>query len=224
MNGKQQITPTDLKLIPGDIIIYNATKGGFFSSAQRYFTRMNFTHTAVVFNQVIGMDSVIEAKEAVAITPFSETLQDSTVEFWIFSIDGVDNLILQDALKYAYIEFSGKTYGFLQLLYFIRRWIWETKWVKILFGWLPRLLGKPADVRQWNNWFVSGTICSELKWHYDEHIATKIGDDDWLKILHEWNSNNFHSGDAYNVCERVQRIHLKYERKFVDGTLTLYRY
>ena len=77
-------------------------------------------------------------------------------------------------------------------------------------------------MRQWNNWFVGGTICSELKWHYDNHIAFKIGDESWKEILAEWNSNNFHSGDAYNVCVRTERIELKYERKFVNGELKLF--
>jgi len=224
MNSEQQITSENISLKPGDIIIYNATKGGVFSSLQRYFTRMDFTHTAIVFNKIIGLDSVIEANETVAITPFKRTLKENTTEFWIFRIEDVSDELLQEALKHIYDKYSAKLYGFLQLLYFVRRWVWETKWVKLLFGWMPRLIGKPVDVRQWNNWFVKGTICSELKWHYDYFIAERIEDNDWLDILEEWNSNNFHSGDAYKVCIRVPKIKLKYERKFVNSELELISY
>lgn len=133
MNGGQNISPEDMILKAGDIIIYNATNGGFFSSLQRYFTRMKFTHTAVVFNKIIGLDSVIEANETVAITPFSRTLHENITEFWVFRIKDVNDERLQEALQYIYDKLS----GFLQLLYFVRRWIWETKWVKFLFGWIP---------------------------------------------------------------------------------------
>ena len=224
MNGGNEISPENMILKAGDIIIYNATKGGLFSSLQRFFTRMDFTHTSVVFNRIIGLDSVIEANETVAITPFQRTLADTATEFWVFRIKDVSDDLKQEALQYIYNKLSGKLYGFLQLLYFVRRWIWETKWFKFLFGWIPRFLGKPDDVRIWNNWFVKGTICSELKWHYDYFIAERIEDNDWLNTLKEWNSNNFHSGDACIVCERVPKIILKYERKFVDKQLKLIAY
>lgn len=209
-------------LKPGQIIVYNNIKGGWFSALQRFFTRMNFTHASIGFPPIAGQSAVIEAKNVITITPFDRTRLGGNVEYWIFSVDGLVDVFTKQIVESVYMQYAGKQYGYLQLIYFVRRYIWETRWVKFLFGWLPELLDKPKDVRRWNNWFVSGTICSELVWVYLNMLsrAAYINNREGLIAkLSGWNSNNFHAGDVYNLCTSVPGITLIKKRTLENGVL-----
>lgn len=190
---------------PGKVIIYAAYEPTLFSTKyrvvfgklQQIFTRQKWTHTALGFFHFVGYlktETLFESNEIQNVTLWEPNID---AEYEIYNIKYYTQTQIKAALWKTFYEFNGELYGFTQILYFVRRWFWETKWIKKLFWWIPtRVFGKPNDIRLWNNWFVGGTICSEL--FYDlmsnlNELKYNAGVD---KMLRTWNKNNFHSGDS----------------------------
>lgn len=70
--------------ISGQIIVFNALHGGFFSSAQRFFTRMPYTHVALVIEPILGIDSYFGAELSAAIQPFSNLIKDEDYMYQVY--------------------------------------------------------------------------------------------------------------------------------------------
>lgn len=174
---------------PGDVIIYNQKKGGFFAAAQRFFTGMPYTHAAIGFGDVKGFESVLEALFAIATTPFRRAREDMSVDFEVWRIKGVAQERIDAALQKAYDRFAGETYGFLQILWFIYRWLNEK-------------IGR--DVRKQGNWFPDHLICSEVVYEFLWDVSAEIPS--LRKKLDEWNSNSFHAGDVHTVCASLPDV------------------
>lgn len=167
----------------------------WFSRVQQIFTRMKWTHTALGFFKYEKHDNEVlfESNELQCTTLWYPNIKS---EYEIYKITWYTQEEIELALWKTYEEYNGELYGFLQLLYFIRRYIWETEWIKKYFSWLPKLFGKPSDVRKWNNWFVGGTICSELFYNLMSNLNSIRFNDKLNRVLSIWNKNNFHSGDS----------------------------
>lgn len=199
----------------GDIVLVsnNKKKGlrGFLAKAIKFFTGSQWTHTAVAIGDIVGSPCIIEADTQVIINPANLTFDDPDYVVAVYRnkwLSKEDNIQIVNEL---FKELNGNTYGYLQLLYFVRRWFWEKKTTQLLLGWIPRLLGKPRDPRQWNNWFVGGTICSELNWWLFEKQHRKIADDyvhwqmnEWLTA---WNSNNFTPKDTQLTLAKFPNLY-----------------
>ncbi len=197
-------------MLPGRVVVFANPGAKLFSkdwytAAQHILTRMKFNHTALGFFKFDGHDedTLFEAKEAQSVTPWDK---DNIEEYYIFQIKWYTQQEIETALWNLYKEFAGKPYAYLQLLYFVVRYIWETKWVVKYFGWLPRLFGKSSNVRLWNNWFVSGTICSELFYRFMEHLVKIRFNKELNDELNNWNANNFHAGDSYTFMTNVTSV------------------
>lgn len=186
---------------PGKVVLYSAYKPGWnskewFSKAQQIFTRMKWTHTALGFFKYENHfnDVLFESIELQCTTLWNPNVKS---EYEIYQIKWYTQQEIEKALWKTFVEFNGTSYGFLQVLYFVRRYIWETPWIKKYFGWIPfDVFGKPRDVRQWNNWFVGGTICSELFYTLMANLNQIRFHDGVNRALSTWNKNNFHSGDS----------------------------
>ena len=175
----------------GSVIIFNSTKGGRFSAAQRFFTRMPYTHVAGSIGTVSGEESILEAKMSVSVTPWKHVLDNKTEEYFIFEpTSALKQKDIEDALYYVYDRFAGETYGFLQLLWFVYRWIAESWPFK-------------ADVRKKGNWFPDNQICSEVWWWYLHELATKYPD--ISNVIEEWNSNSVNAGDMFMILRRLPK-------------------
>jgi hypothetical protein len=217
----------------GDIIVFADSSKKWFSVAQRFFTRMPHTHVANVGFSYGNLQTLQEANESMSVTDLKNVLCDEKQEYWVFHLK-IPYFIKNQVLVELFREYGREPYAFLQLLYFVRRYIWETKWVKKVFGWIPRLLDKPGDVRQWNNWFPGNFICSEYScWEYVSRCLkgwikyTESYNDPMLPIpeelkveiestlhdLSKWNSNNFHSGDAFNFMRRHPSLFIHTEHR-----------
>lgn len=199
----------------GDIILVsnNKKKGlrGFLAKAIKFFTKSQWTHTAVSIGNIVGSPCILEADTQVIINPATLTFDDPNYVVAVYRNKLLTKKENIEIVNELFHELNGNTYGYLQLLYFIRRWFWEKKTVQFLFGWIPKLLGKPADIRQWNNWFVGGTICSELIWWVFEKQSKKINDEilrwkmqEWITA---WNSNNFDPKDAHLTLAKFPEIY-----------------
>lgn len=182
------------KLKTGDLgLLENtSTSGarGFLAKSIKFFTKSKWTHGFMYMGNVVGVPSILEADNAMVVVPAS-TLEKSNYSYKIFRYNKISEEQALYASQVIYKNLSGKAYGFLQLLYFIRRWFWEKEWVKKYLMWIPRLLGKPADPRLWNNWFVSGIICTEHIWILLYEYAQLARDSELVLWLEQWNSNNF---------------------------------
>lgn len=189
---------------PGKIILYAQFEPKLlttnyreaFGRLQQIFTRMKWTHTAMGFFPFAGKNAktIFESNEIQDVTLWYPKIK---AEYSIYQIKWYTQAEIEEALWKAFLEYNGEIYGFLQLLYFVRRYIWETKWIKKYFGWWPKLRGKPSDIRQWNNWFVGGTICSELFYGVMNNLNKIRYNPGVDRMLKKWNKNNFHSGDSF---------------------------
>lgn len=174
----------------GSILCFNAKKGGWFSSAQRLFTRQPYTHSAVVMPPVVGIQSYLGADLTVDIQPISKFVDDQTMDFQVWEWVGVTPERTNLALTTTYVRHAGQTYGFWQILWFVYRWFCE------------QVLRK--DVRKQHNWFPNNPICSEVTWWTCKYM---VGDN-WtlLNILNEWRPDTFHSGDQADVMRRFEQL------------------
>lgn len=200
---------------PGKVIVYAAYKPTIFSTKyrvvfgrlQNIFTRQRWTHTAMgffTFVQHPQTETLFESNEIQDVTLWEPHL---SAEYEIYNIGFYTETQIRSALWKTFEEYNGELYGFTQILYFVRRWIWETKWIKKLFWWFPtKVLGKPDDIRQWNNWFVGGTICSELFYTVMENLNKLKYHEGVQKQLDTWNKNNFHSGDSRDFILALPEI------------------
>lgn len=200
---------------PGKIIVYAAYKPTLFSTEyrvifgrlQQIFTRDKWTHTALGFFPFVGhpeTETLFESNEIQDVTLWEPNID---AECEIYGIKYYTQTQIETALWKTFEEYNGELYGFTQILYFIRRWFWETKWIKKLFWWIPtKIFEKPNDIRRWNNWFVGGAICSELFYRLMSNLNELKYYEGVQKQLDTWNANNFHSTDSRNFIIALPEI------------------
>jgi hypothetical protein len=181
-----------MKYPVGSIITFNSKKGGWFSSAQRFFTRKPYTHSAVVFPDELGVPSFFGADMAVDKKPVAQFENNTTVDYQVWEWVGIPKRHIEAVLREIYVTFAGETYDFLQVLWFVYRWFMEV------------FLHK--DVRKRKNWFATTKhpICSELTWNVCQLMT--IDNPVCQSILHEWSPETFHSGDQAEVMQRFEKL------------------
>lgn len=81
-------------------------------------------------------------------------------------------------------------YAVLQLIYFIRRWLWCVPFRWLLPLWAEVFHGG-KDVRNWGNWFVRNDICTEQAAKYAREHASKYSLGTVRTYLTRTNINNF---------------------------------
>src|ERR1035437_1071638 len=130
---------------PGKIVVWARYKPKFFmgkSIRERYgklqviFTRQRWTHISLGFFPFIGHveQTLFESNEIQASTLFD--IHDIS-EYEIYKIKWYTQAEIESALWKTFTEYNGSVYGFMQTIYFVRRYIWETKWIKKYFWWIP---------------------------------------------------------------------------------------
>lgn len=128
-------------------IVLACSKSGFISSAIRFFTKSKFSHSLITAPEMVGLPMCIEAAEnGVSVIRFDEAYTQNTGE----SIEIWDVLIpneVKDRGLVPTMDKLEKSYGFLELPWFIWRW---------MNGLVKR------DIKAQNNWSHNGTICSQL--------------------------------------------------------------
>ncbi len=168
-----------------------------FDRLQEIFTRQPFTHIAQGF---FGFDEHPEARnlfEANVIQEVASFKPDPLEGYEIWNIKWYTDEEIKQALWTIYSKYNGEGYGFLPILYFVRRWFWETPWVHKYLFWIPtKIFNKPTNIRKWNNWFVQGIICSKLFYKFMQELIKIRFNVSLQNQLDLVNANNFHPGDA----------------------------
>jgi hypothetical protein len=133
---------------PGMIGICGSHKPSFLQRAIMFFTDSDRSHAFLITSNVCGEEAVQEASLLVQIVPFGSHYRENPESYYdiyqvspgVVSQDEIDS-----ALRQVFEEYAGMTYGFLQLPWFIWRWI-NSK-----FG---------RDIHKELNWFNTNIICS----------------------------------------------------------------
>jgi hypothetical protein len=137
------IDPKDLRI--GDIFIINAKKGGFFSSAIRFFSGQDWTHACFIVGDIQGEPIVYEAELLMSNNPAKEYISDMNVDYEIWRCVNAKQDSLNAYAKQVMEEGISSGYGVKTIPWF-------------MFGWLQRQFGTKVIGQQ--NWFP-GRICSE---------------------------------------------------------------
>lgn len=144
------------------------------------------------------MDWVYEASLSLSANPVN--LISPNIEVWRCSLD------LQEALKKIIPRVAGKPYAFLQILYFVRRKIYES----IPFLWFIRSkVSGVKKVTKLNNWFPRSQICTEF-W-YD---VLKEASYTEAPNLYNYLNDNFDGNNLYvsDVLRTMQLFPQYFER------------
>jgi hypothetical protein len=171
----------------GQIICFNNLNPYFFSKGQRFFTRMPYTHVAMMFPDVLGVESYFGADETADLKPTSRFLNDEKMLYQMYMPQGWTDEQIRIALTKIYNRYAGETYGYMQIAWFMVRGVME--------GW-PFY----KDVRRWHNFFPKHPICSEIAWWYLWFLYEARPELTQLRDkLNEWRPDTFHAGDSHTV-------------------------
>ena len=146
----------------GDIVLLNRKKGGWFSSAQRFFTKMPYTHSTFSVGNILGFESVLSADEKIVIEPVGRYYEEKETDIEIYRLKkkvlpvGFEGA-LSSAIESMYYKYANTYYGFGQVFWFVYRWFMES------------VLKKNAKKK--DNPFKGGIICSELVYLYLEQVC-----------------------------------------------------
>ena len=181
----------------GKIILWkNGT--GIYAKLQEWFSGYPYSHVAVYLGKLLDKDWVYEASLSLSANPVN--LDNPNIEIWQCELD------LEPALKKIIPTVAGRSYAFLQILYFLRRKIYES--IPFLW-WIRKRFSSVNKVTRLNNWFPRSQDCTEF-WHDVVKEASLIQALDLYYYLNEnFDGNNLYVSDVLKIMERFQ----KYFRK-----------
>lgn len=133
------------------------TGGTFFQKAVKFFTGSKWSHGFITTFPQEGRFTVLEASRTVQRVPLSDYQNDPNTLYEIYAPKGTTYAAITAALHQIEGGYLGVRYGYLQLLFFMWRWL-----NKKIFG---RSIGREA------NWFPEGKICSEVQFDYMGALA-----------------------------------------------------
>jgi hypothetical protein len=170
-----------MSISPGMIFLSN-NKKGFFPAAIRFFTSSKISHSGLGFFPFGNNPSVIEAGSLVQVVPFAKHYKlDESKQYWAYQLIKVKSTNeMNQSLNKLFYQFAGVQYGYLQLIWFMYRWINE----KIF----------RRDVRHQKNWLSDGVICSELCWHYLNNFGGE-----YAELVSGFNPDTIQAQDIWNL-------------------------
>lgn len=140
------------------------------------------------------ISQVYESDRRVGNDSWDNYLKMAKYDMRLFSIIGITPEEIAYALDYIKREFLGKSYGYLQWLWFPYKMICEK-----VFG-----LNVNKQDNWFKNWLVSGIVCHEITWWYLYKI-TECNPQKWNKlrlILNEYKAETLTSTDVRHILER----------------------
>ena len=128
-------------------IVLASTKSGVVPSAIKFITKSQYSHSFITAPTIVGLPMCVEAAESgIDMIRFDDAYTQNAaenIEIW--------EVLISDEMKdkglVAVFDKLETSYGFLELPWFVWRW-------------MNRLVGR--DIKSQNNWSKNGTICSQL--------------------------------------------------------------
>ena len=183
----------------GSIILLNrkGKSSSFYSAAQRFFTGYPFTHSAIIVDPVRGLTSVLSSNEVVTILPLQNYFDEPDTDIMIYELIGFDEYNIKESVDSIYKSYAGASYGYLQITWFV-------------FRWLCKRIG--IDIKGKRNYAPNGMICSEMVWDYMSLLKTNYTE--FYKFLNEWTKDTVHVGDISEIIKSFPYLFkLVYEKK-----------
>lgn len=181
----------------GDIMVFSAQPGDWYSKAQRIFTKMDWTHAGVGLSNYYSEHMYLDTKEISLSNKLSPIFNDPKQKFVVYEFVGFTDEQKYEIGKRIWGERLDKYYGFVQILWFIYRAIME-RWFN-------------KDVRRNKVPFRGGYICSENTYRAIEIALEYMTLPNKLKtqiVLRQWTSNTVHAGDIYTIMEMLVKFNI----------------
>jgi hypothetical protein len=129
---------------------FSHRKRGIYNRIVSFITGNYYSHTFIILKEFYGDVAVLEADLKCQVVSFKEEYINKNDDYWeIWRPVGVGIGAKLRETERCYIKYAGKTYGFLQIPWFI--------WKRI---------AKAIGVNPGKNWFPGGAICSEITCDY----------------------------------------------------------
>jgi hypothetical protein len=163
---------------------------GLYAKLQKWFSGYPYSHVAIYLGRLLDKDWVYEAGFSLSANPVD--LRSKNIEIWHCNLD------LTDSLKQVIDKVGSKPYAFLQILYFVRRKIYE----KIPFLWFIRSkLSGVKHITKLNNWFPRSQICTEF-WYDVVKGASYTEAPNLYKYLDDtFDGNNLYASDVLRIMQ-----------------------
>ena len=163
-----------------------------------------FSHNSFLTLPFDGdIEQVQEASLEVAVCPLDDYRNDPNSGYEIYVIKGVSAENMRLVCRYAFRKYSEKTYGFLQIGWFL----WRA---------FNNIIGR--KIKGERNFFPAGIICSELV--YD--ILASLRDMGYHRFndvicSNEWRQNTSEPIDNYERVKKFPKIFVLAEMKDANG-------
>lgn len=176
----------------GDICLINATKGGFYSKAIRFFTGGQWTHSATgfFFDRDRNVERILEANLLVQVSDASPTFDNPDILYRVYRIVNVNAEAMAAAVEELYDQSNGEMYGVFGIPWHIYRRGAE-------------LLG--FDMRRARNFFPGGKICSQLVFKILERYTVYAQDGVLAAALGNYRSGSVSPADLEELCESLRK-------------------
>jgi len=181
----------------GDIMVFSAQPGDWYSKAQRIITGMDWTHAGVGTANYYGHPSYLDTRELTMVSRLDDIINNKNQKFVIYEFIGLTDEQKSIIAKTIWEERIGSYYGFVQILWFIYRAIME-RWFK-------------KDVKRNKVPFRGGYICSENTYRAIEIALEYMTLPNKLKtqiVLRQWTSNTVHAGDIHTIMEMLVKANI----------------
>lgn len=173
---------------------------GLYAKLQKWFSGKNYSHTAIYLANIDGKDWVYEAGFSLSANPVN--IDSSNIEVW------ETNLRLQESLMEVIDRVNGRSYAFLQILYFVRRKFYESAIGKP-FWWIRSKITGVKKVTKLNNWFPRSQICTEF-WHDVVKGGAQVDAPDLYTFLDTtYDGNNLYVSDVLDIMNKFPQYFWK---------------
>lgn len=172
----------------GAIFLFNNnSKKSWYSKLQHFFTGYKYSHTSMGLGLQFNDIYVLSSDKLCYVQPLYKYLMSDDIYMEVYRFKLLDDEA-DDIINRLVLDYSGREYGYTQILWFVYRWFCE-KFLK-------------KDVRKKHNWFAENTIvCSELTYFYLKELSIVYRLHDLRAKLDEWHSSNIHVGDIKLILD-----------------------
>ena len=171
------------------ILLWKNTTG-LYAKLQKWFSGYPYSHVAIYLGRLLDKDWIYEAGISLSANPVD--LRNPNIEIWHCNLD------LTDSLKDVINKVNGREYAFLQILYFVRRKIYES----VPFLWFIRSkVSGVKHITKLNNWFPRSLICTEFWYDVMKGASYREAKDLYDYLDTRFDGNNLYTSDVLRIMQ-----------------------